>query len=53
MFYLRARGIPEEEARALLIESFATEALEKIEDETVREAARGVALAWLAGRCQA
>lgn len=49
MFYLRARGIPLEEARALLIQSFTAEALDKIEDEAVREAARGVTLAWLAG----
>lgn len=47
LFYLRSRGIPLEDARSLLIESFATEALEKIEDEAVREAARAVALSWL------
>jgi Fe-S cluster assembly protein SufD len=49
LFYLRARGLPVDEARALLIQSFAAEALEKIEDEAVREAARAVSLAWLAG----
>ena len=38
LFYLRARGIPPEEARALLIESFVGEALDKVEDE---RAARG------------
>jgi Fe-S cluster assembly protein SufD len=38
LFYLRTRGIPVAEARALLIESFIGEALEKIEDEAVREA---------------
>jgi len=38
LFYLRARGIPLEEARALLVESFIGEAIDKIEDERVREA---------------
>jgi Fe-S cluster assembly protein SufD len=38
LFYLRSRGIPAEEARALLIEGFIGEALDKIEDETLREA---------------
>lgn len=47
LFYLRARGIPLAEARALLIESFAAEALEKIDDETVRAAMRAVAVGWL------
>ncbi len=31
LFYLRARGIPAAEARALLIESFIGEALDKVE----------------------
>ncbi|MEZ5816136.1 MAG: Fe-S cluster assembly protein SufD [Hyphomicrobiaceae bacterium] len=47
LFYLRARGIPLEEARRLLIESFATEALEKIEDDAVRGAVRELAVGWL------
>jgi Fe-S cluster assembly protein SufD len=38
LFYMRARGIPLAEARRLLIESFIAEALDKIEDESVREA---------------
>jgi Fe-S cluster assembly protein SufD len=38
LFYLRSRGIPLEEARALLVESFIGEAIDKIEDERVREA---------------
>lgn len=48
LFYLRSRGIPKDEARALLIESFIGEALDKIGHETVREALRAEALAWLA-----
>jgi Fe-S cluster assembly protein SufD len=38
LFYLRSRGIPPDEARALLVESFVGEAIDKIEDESVREA---------------
>jgi Fe-S cluster assembly protein SufD len=38
LFYLRSRGIPMAEARALLIESFVGEALDKVEDESVHEA---------------
>jgi Fe-S cluster assembly protein SufD len=49
LFYIRARGIPRDEARALLIQSFAAEALEKIDDEAVRDAARAVTLDWLEG----
>jgi Fe-S cluster assembly protein SufD len=48
MFYLRARGIPEIEARALLIAAFAGEALGKIEDEDLRAALEEKANAWLA-----
>ena len=33
MFYLRSRGIPKDEARALLIDSFVGEAIEKVEHE--------------------
>jgi Fe-S cluster assembly protein SufD len=38
-----SRGIPEAEARALLIESFIGEAIEKVEDEPVREALMTIA----------
>jgi Fe-S cluster assembly protein SufD len=49
MFYLRSRGIPPAEARAMLIESFVREALEKIEDERLREALSAIAVRRLAG----
>jgi Fe-S cluster assembly protein SufD len=49
LFYMRARGIPLEAARALLIESFIGEALDKIEDEAVRGALTGIAGRRLAG----
>jgi len=48
LFYCRSRGIPETEARALLIESFVGEALDKVEREDVREALKLVARDWLA-----
>ena len=48
MFYMRARGIPPEEARELLIEGFIGEALDKIEDEVVREAFAAIAKGRLA-----
>ncbi|NJO22808.1 MAG: Fe-S cluster assembly protein SufD [Sphingomonadales bacterium] len=47
MFYLRSRGIPQGEARALLIDSFAGEAIEKVEREDIRDALMQVARQWL------
>ncbi|MGE0768830.1 MAG: Fe-S cluster assembly protein SufD [Hyphomicrobiaceae bacterium] len=47
IFYLRARGIPLEQARELLIQSFAAEALDKIDNPAVRDAMEAVTLAWL------
>jgi Fe-S cluster assembly protein SufD len=47
MFYLRARGIPPKEARALLVHAFAYEILEKIDIEAVREYLNKVVLARL------
>jgi Fe-S cluster assembly protein SufD len=47
LFYCRSRGIPEAEARALLIESFIGEALQKVEREDVREALSVLARRWL------
>jgi Fe-S cluster assembly protein SufD len=48
LFYCRSRGIPEAQARALLIESFIGEAIEKVEREDVREALAELARQWLA-----
>jgi Fe-S cluster assembly protein SufD len=50
LFYLRARGIPEKEAESLLIQSFFGEAIEKIENEKIRDAVMTRASAWLAER---
>jgi Fe-S cluster assembly protein SufD len=49
LFYLRSRGIPLEEARRMLIESFVGEALDKLEDEQLREALTAMTLGRLAG----
>jgi Fe-S cluster assembly protein SufD len=38
MFYLKSRGIPAAEARVMLVEAFVDEAVDTIENETVREA---------------
>jgi Fe-S cluster assembly protein SufD len=38
LFYLRARGIPEATARAMLVEAFVDEAVEAVENEAIREA---------------
>jgi Fe-S cluster assembly protein SufD len=48
LFYLRARGIPETQARALLIQAFMGEALGKIENEALRDALLERTAAWLA-----
>ena len=47
IFYLRSRGIPLEEAQAMLVESFVGEAIDKAEPETVQGALRGLARGWL------
>ena len=47
LFYLEARGIPEAEARALLVQAFVGEAIERIEDEALRDALIKASAAWL------
>mgnify|MGYP000356763864 CR=1 FL=1 len=47
LFYLRARGIPEVQAKALLIEAFVGEAVEAIGDETIGEALSGLVHEWV------
>ncbi len=49
-FYLKARGIPEAEAEALLIQAFLGEAIEGIEHAGVREALMDSVVAWLKAR---
>lgn len=48
LFYLMARGIPKAQARALLIESFVGEAIDKVEHDGLREAMMAIATRWLA-----
>lgn len=50
LFYMRSRGIPEAEARALLVESFLAGALEQISFAPVRALCHERISAWLAGR---
>ncbi len=50
LFYLRARGLPEKEAQALLIQAFVGEAIEAIADDHLRELAMSVARRWLEAR---
>jgi Fe-S cluster assembly protein SufD len=48
LFYAKARGIPEPQARAMLTEAFLGEVLDRVEREDVRDMARG----WLAQRLE-
>lgn len=50
LFYLRARGVPEAEARAVLIEAFLAESLEDAPQGSVRDALSGVVARYLTAR---
>jgi Fe-S cluster assembly protein SufD len=50
LFYLRARGLPENEAQSLLIEAFVGEAIESIVDDDLRDIAIASAQRWLTTR---
>ena len=50
LFYLRARGIPEKEAEALLIQAFIGEVVDTIAQESVREPLMAIAVKWLEAR---
>jgi Fe-S cluster assembly protein SufD len=50
LFYLRSRGIPLEEARSLMIESFLNEVIERVTSENVRELYRQRVSLWLEQR---
>ncbi len=47
LFYLEARGIPEAQARALLIQAFVGEAIELVEHEGLRDALGAASAEWL------
>ncbi|MBR0701032.1 Fe-S cluster assembly protein SufD [Bradyrhizobium diazoefficiens] len=50
LFYLKARGLPEKQAQALLIQAFVGEAIEQIAADDLREHVIGVAERWLERR---
>jgi Fe-S cluster assembly protein SufD len=50
LFYLRARGLSEKEAQALLIQAFVGEAIESIVNDSLRELAIAAAQRWLEAR---
>ena len=50
VFYLRSRGIPESDAKAMLLEAFGGESIDRVEDELLIEALRARLRAWLGSR---
>jgi Fe-S cluster assembly protein SufD len=48
LFYLMARGVPEAEARAMLVKAFVAELVDEIEDEALHDALYDRLSAWLA-----
>ena len=50
MFYLRSRGVPQEQAVVLLVLSFLADALEEIEDDGLRDEILGRLDEWLTSR---
>jgi Fe-S cluster assembly protein SufD len=50
VFYLQTRGIPDEKAKAMLLEAFGAEALERIEDKLLVEPLRARLAGWLGER---
>jgi Fe-S cluster assembly protein SufD len=46
IFFLRSRGIPEAQARSMLVEAFLTEAVEAVAEEPIREALTGAVTDW-------
>ncbi len=50
LFYLKARGIPQKEAEALMIEAFIGETVEAVNNEALRDALMAQTRDWLASR---
>ncbi|MTH94861.1 SufD family Fe-S cluster assembly protein, partial [Roseibium sp. RKSG952] len=50
LFYLRARGIPEDEARTLLVLAFLSEAIEEYDEDNVTEVLEARVRDWLAAK---
>jgi Fe-S cluster assembly protein SufD len=47
LFYLKARGIPEQTAKSILIAAFAAEAFDDVESDAIRDVLTGLAEGWL------
>jgi Fe-S cluster assembly protein SufD len=50
LFYLKARGIPQKEAEALMVQAFVGEAIEPVENEALRESLTAAVEQWLKAR---
>jgi Fe-S cluster assembly protein SufD len=50
LFYLRSRGIPEAQAKSLLIKAFAGEAIDTVAHDGLREALEAVTEGWLVAK---
>jgi Fe-S cluster assembly protein SufD len=46
MFYLRSRGIPDHEARSILVRAFLAEALDAVADDTIRSKLEAAVERW-------
>jgi Fe-S cluster assembly protein SufD len=53
LFYLNSRGIPEVEAKSLLIAAFVGESFDTVNNEAIRDELTRLAGEWLAGRSRA
>lgn len=53
LFYLMSRGIPEPQARAMLVDAFIGEVLDAVADEETAQTLRATVTAWMAGRGKA
>jgi Fe-S cluster assembly protein SufD len=50
LFYCKARGIPQAEAEAILVQAFVGEAIETVENEALRGKLNALTQAWLQKR---
>src|SRR5690606_14657260 len=50
LFYLKARGIPQKQAEALMVEAFIGETVEAVGNEAVRDSLMDIARSWLKAR---
>jgi Fe-S cluster assembly protein SufD len=50
LFYLRSRGIPDHEARSILVRAFLAEALDPVTNETAREVLENAVTRWWEGQ---